>query len=37
MAMVSDIEPGQQFTISAPYNSFELKPDSFKVTEVTAN
>ena len=33
---VTNIEPGQKFVINASYNSIELHPDSFKVTEVTA-
>lgn len=33
---VSNIEPGQKFVINASFNSIELHPDSFKVTEVTA-
>ncbi|MCW0352345.1 FxLYD domain-containing protein [Pantoea ananatis] len=34
--MASNIEPGQKFTINAIYNSIQLKPDSFKLTEVMA-
>lgn len=34
--MASNIEPGQKFTINAIYNSIQLQPDSFKLTEVLA-
>ncbi|MEY8772786.1 FxLYD domain-containing protein [Erwinia sp. ACCC 02193] len=34
IAMVENLEPGQSFKIQAPFNSIEIKPDSFKVTEV---
>lgn len=33
-AMVENLEPGQSFKIQAPFNSLDIKPDSFKVTEV---
>lgn len=35
--MVNHIEPGQTWKISAVYNSIALKPDSFKVTEVSVH
>ncbi|MGX5056709.1 hypothetical protein ACWKX9_24155 [Enterobacter asburiae] len=33
----NNIEPGQKFAINAPYDSIDLHPDSFKVTEVIAS
>lgn len=37
IASANNIEPNQKFTISSPYNSFKLKPDTFKVSDVTAH
>lgn len=34
IAMVENLEAGQNWKVQAPYNSFAVKPDSFKVTEV---
>lgn len=34
IAMVENLEAGQGWKVQAPYNSFAVKPDSFKVTEV---
>ncbi|EPE4835609.1 FxLYD domain-containing protein [Yersinia enterocolitica] len=34
IAMVENLEAGQRWKVQAPYNSFAVKPDSFKVTEV---
>ncbi|MDM3052559.1 FxLYD domain-containing protein [Citrobacter sp. CK183] len=35
IAMAENLEPGQQWKIQAPFNSLSIKPDSFKVTELT--
>ncbi|HBY9742758.1 TPA: hypothetical protein MJA79_21170 [Klebsiella pneumoniae] len=35
--MANNIEPEQSWKISAIYNSIELKPDSFKVTEISVH
>nr|WP_172602710.1 FxLYD domain-containing protein [Morganella morganii] len=35
--MANHVEPGQSWKISAAYNSIELKPDSFRVTEVSVH
>ncbi len=35
IAMVENLEAGQNWKVQAPYNSFAVKPDSFKVTEIT--
>ncbi|WP_311764583.1 FxLYD domain-containing protein [Yersinia pestis] len=35
--MANHVEPGQSWNISAPYNSIEHKPDSFRVTEVSVH
>ncbi|WP_226375677.1 FxLYD domain-containing protein [Pantoea stewartii] len=32
-----NIEPGQKFTISAPFYSAKFKPNDFKVTEINAH
>ncbi|WP_370429446.1 FxLYD domain-containing protein [Klebsiella aerogenes] len=34
IAMVENLEAGQNWKVQAPYNSFAVKPDSFKVTEI---
>ncbi|MEM7885646.1 FxLYD domain-containing protein [Morganella morganii] len=34
IAMVESLEAGQSWKVQAPYNSFAVKPDSFKVTEI---
>lgn len=34
VGMASNIEPGQKFAINAMYNSIQLQPDSFTLTEV---
>ncbi|BBV46969.1 FxLYD domain-containing protein [Citrobacter portucalensis] len=34
IAMVENLEAGQSWKLQAPYNSFSINPDSFKVTEV---
>ncbi|EIV5187672.1 FxLYD domain-containing protein [Serratia marcescens] len=35
--MANHVEPGQSWRISATYNSIALKPDSFRVTEVSVH
>ncbi|EEH8382724.1 hypothetical protein G3164_004680 [Salmonella enterica subsp. enterica serovar Montevideo] len=35
--MANHVEPGQSWKISAAYNSINLKPDSFRVTEVSVH
>ncbi|ROC65065.1 hypothetical protein C4Z29_008380 [Klebsiella quasipneumoniae subsp. quasipneumoniae] len=35
--MANHVEPGQSWKISAIYNSIDLKPDSFKVTEISVH
>ncbi len=35
--MANNVKPGESWKLSAPYNSIDLKPDSFRVTEVSAH